>query len=551
MMTRATTRRLATLNLMERWSMNMKPNTERTSPIIKVNFKTLDEWKQFGWRDKLKWVSHVFHDNVGNIKGMIGDNITELLNVMHAASSRGTIYRKLVDLGQITMSAKKFLSGVEEVLTKETRIASNQYDYILKWVNATSVDGLFINEVSINSDIIRAFAENIKNISESGAFKIKKMEYEPTSKSSVHDVAVNYLLEYTGDVEYGVGLEIFVHCSYFNTADKAGNTSNIPPRGSFLVAINRDGDNAPYMDQLEDIGEGGFDISRSMLMVSLQNYVKCLDVASNFVKLDPYGDLRATSRRIVPFNINNFDKEAVISEMKKCLDAERRRGYLFMGDPGTGKTESIQKLLEQFTDIPVFWVDSSSLSSYTAIHEVFKTLHYFPRSICVFDDVDALDLTAKSEKTTAFIECMDCKDDVLAYNGIIIMTVNEPTRVHSSIKSRPGRIDKIIYIKNPDNLEIVYDVITQRYIRANIPMPSEFSVMNEKFVKCMNECIKANFTHAHIAGIIDDIIYLSDTTGEQLIEELAMRIDDRIKSIKYANMKTKNGYFEKGSMTED
>ena len=82
-------------------------------------------------------------------------------------------------------------------------------------------------------------------------------------------------------------------------------------------------------------------------------------------------------------------------------------------------------------------------------------------------------------------------------------------------------------------------------------MPSEFSLMNEKFVKCMNECIKANFTHAHIAGIIDDIIYLSDTKDEQLIEELAMRIDDRIKSIKYANMKTKNGYFEKGSLSED
>lgn len=69
--------------------------------------------------------------------------------------------------------------------------------------------------------------------------------------------------------------------------------------------------------------------------------------------------------------------------MKKCLEHGKRRGYMFMGDPGTGKTESIQKLLEQFTDLPVFWVDSSSLSSYTAIHEVFKTLHYFPKSICV------------------------------------------------------------------------------------------------------------------------------------------------------------------------
>lgn len=526
-------------------------NNERPTPIIKVDFKTLDEWKKFGWRDKLKWVRHVFHDNVGNIKGMINDNLTDLLSVLHAASSRGTIYRKLVDLGQITMSSNKFLSSVEEVLTKETRIASNQYDYILKWVHAPSVDELFINDASINSDIIRTFAENIKKISESGAFKIKKMEYEPKSKSGGHDVSVNYLLEYTGDVKCGVGMEIFVHCSYFNTTDTSGKTLNLPSKGTFLVAMNMNGDNSQYIDKLENNGDGCFDIYRSMLMVALQNYVNSLDVCSNFVKLDPYGDLRATTRRIVPFNINNFDKESIITEMKKCLKHGRRRGYLFMGDPGTGKTESIQKLLEQFTDLPVFWVDSSSLSSYTAIHEVFKTLHYFPKSICVFDDVDALDLTAKSDKTTAFIECMDCKDDNLAYNGIVIMTVNEPTRVHSSIKSRPGRIDKIIYIKNPDSVDIVYDVISMRYVRADRPMPSEFNMNNEKFVECMNECIKANFTHAHIAGIIDDIIYLSDTEGEELIDELASRIKDRIMSIKYANMKTKNGYFDKGCLNEE
>lgn len=482
---------------------------------------------------------------------MINDNVNDLLDVLHAASRTGTIHRKLVDLGKITMSANKFLGGLENILTKETRIASNQYDYILKWVHAPSVDDLFINDVGINSDIVRTFSEKIKKISESGAFKIKKMEYEPKSKTNGHDVAVNYLLEYTGDIEVVRGMEIFIHCSYFNTTDNAAKTMMSSTKGTFLFAVNmEDEHNSTMLDNMDNNGIGLFDVYRSLLMVALQNYVSTLDISKNFVKLDPYGDLRATSRRIVPFNIDNFDKESIITEMKKCLANGKRRGYMFMGDPGTGKTESIQKLLEQFTDIPVFWVDSSSLSSYTAIHDVFKTLHYFPRSICVFDDIDALDLTAKSDKTTAFIECMDCKDDSLAYNGIVIMTVNEPTRVHSSIKSRPGRIDKIIYIKNPETIENVFDVITQRYVRADRNMPSKFSMKNKKFVACMQKCIDANFTHAHIAGIIDDIIYLSETKGDALITELSKRIDDRIMSIKYANMKTKNGYFEKGSLSD-
>ena len=527
----------------------MPNNNVPSKPAIKVDFKTSDEWKKFGWREKLGWVAHVFRDNVGNIKGMINDNLTDLFSVLHAASRTGTVYRKLVDLGQITMASNKFLSGLEGILTKETRIASNQYDYILKWVHAKSVDDLFINDVGINSDIVRTFAENIKKISESGAFKIKKMEYEPKAKTNGHDVAVNYLLEYTGDVKEGNGLEIFIHCAYFNTTDNSGKIMTNPTKGTFLFALDMEGEaNSPIIDKMDNNDNSCFDIYRSMLMVALQNYVCSLDIANNFVKLDPYGDLRATSRRKVPFNIRNFDKEAIIAEMKKCLEHGKRRGYMFMGDPGTGKTESIQKLLEQFTDMPVFWVDSSSLSSYTAIHEVFKTLHYFPKSICVFDDINALDLTAKSDKTTAFIECMDCKDDKLAYNGIVIMTVNEPTRVHSSIKSRPGRIDKIIYIKNPETIDSVFDVITQRYVRADCQMPSEFRLTNKKFVSCMKKCIDANFTHAHIAGIIDDIIYLSDTRGRKLLAELSERIDDRIMSIKYANMKTKNGYFEKGNI---
>ena len=528
----------------------MGSNNDTPKPLIKVDFKTLDEWKKFGWKEKLGWVRHVFRDNVGNIKGIISDNLNDLFDVLHAASSRGTIYRKMVDLGKITMSSTKFLSGLEEILTKETRIASTQYDYILKWVHCQSIDDLFINDASINSDIVRTFAENIKKISESGAFKIKKMEYDPKSKSNGHDVSVNYLLEYTGDVRDAVGMEIFVHCAYFNTTDNAAKSVNLSTKGAFLVAVNMVGSNAPYIDKIENNGDGLFIVYHSMLMVALQNYVKSLDVSNNYVKLDPYGDLRANARRLVPFNIDNFDKDSIINEMKRCLEQGKRRGYMFMGDPGTGKTESIQKLLEQFTDIPVFWVDSSSLSSYTAIHDVFKTLHYFPKSICVFDDIDALDLTAKSDKTTAFIECMDCKDDSLAYNGIVIMTVNEPTRVHSSIKSRPGRIDKIIYIKNPESIESVFDVITQRYVRANHDMPSKFSMKNKKFVACMQKCIDANFTHAHIAGIIDDIIYLSETKGDALIKELSKRIDDRIMSIKYANMKTKNGYFEKGSLSD-
>lgn len=507
---------------------------------FKIDFTPVETWAGYTILEKIDWIKSVLHGNSGNISGKINSNLSDLFEILHRASSPGSVYRKLSDLGLICLKSTKFISEIEGTLTKKNLIATTQFDYIMKYLPVNNVDELDISDFALNSEVTRLFAENIRALESRGNFAIKKIEYDRSDKNT--DVRVNYVLQYNGDIEVFKGSELFVRCVYVNSNASDKVTPAASSKGEFVIAFKA------YQVTEDDIvnemdANVIHDISQSIIMIALRNYVECLDVSQNYIKLDPFGDMQAIPRTVIPFAINNFDMDGVIGEMKKCLSIGKHRGYMFIGDPGTGKTASIQKMVEHFTDIPIFWVDSSSLTT-SAIREVFKTLHFFPKSICIFDDIDALNLSEKSAKTSAFIECMDGKDIRTAYSGITIMTVNEPTRVHSSITTRPGRTDKIIYIDNPRTKEVVFDIMRKRYDNAGIEMPSVISLKNECLVEVINKCIANNFTHAHIAGIIDDLIYLSDGNQETLISDMKAAIDDRISSIQHANLKTKNGYFD-------
>jgi hypothetical protein len=204
------------------------------------------------------------------------------------------------------------------------------------------------------------------------------------------------------------------------------------------------------------------------------------------------------------------------------------------GDPGTGKTVSIHKLIMQFTDTPVFWISSDAISDTKKMRSVFRILNMFPGSIFVFDDIDGNDFSGKTNLTTTFITCID-ETNSKKFSGIIIMTINEPQRVHATIKTRNGRIDEVIHVHNPSTVEQVFDVITQRYIHLGVDKPDWMTMENKEFVDGMERIVKSNFTHAHVAGIISDLVDLFDKADCNCAAFNSL-IDRRIESIKNASM---------------
>jgi hypothetical protein len=125
-----------------------------------------------------------------------------------------------------------------------------------------------------------------------------------------------------------------------------------------------------------------------------------------------------------------------------------------------------------FTDVPVFWISPNSIVDRRGMDNVFRVLDMFPGSFFVFDDFDGNNFATKNDLTSAFIDYID-ETNSPKYRGITILIINEPQKLHSTIKMRPGRIDDIIYVKTDgwsaaDNPQIAeeIDTINRRYLES-------------------------------------------------------------------------------------
>lgn len=166
-------------------------------------------------------------------------------------------------------------------------------------------------------------------------------------------------------------------------------------------------------------------------------------------------------------------------EWYKSRDIPYKRGYLFYGTPGTGKT-SVIKGMSNFLKKHIHFLVLSNIKSDLELIELLKDIEY-DKTILVIEDIDcALDIV-KSRETTDVVEektksskkskrkskkkksdgdsddeeedekykntitlsgILNAIDGVFNQNGrILIMTTNKPEILDEALL-RPGRIDK-------------------------------------------------------------------------------------------------------------
>lgn len=291
-------------------------------------------------------------------------------------------------------------------------------------------------------------------------------------------------------------------------------------------------------------GEGGnFDALWEIPSKIYGIYIDRIDVSKNIIRIKN-GTLYVEPRVRVDFDVRNFDMydedgkqirtmESESAFIRRVLDYGGRRGYIVQGDQGTGKTISVNRLLMDFPDVPVFWIMPDSIADRRNMDNVFRVLDMFPGSFFIFDDFDGNNFAAKDDMTGAFITYID-ETNSPKYRGITILIINDPQKLHSTIKLRPGRIDDIIYVKNPDTVEAVCDVVEQSFKHLGEPKPEWASASNPEFASACELVFGAHLTHAYISGVITDMVkYSHDEMSVERFRELVSR---RISSIKYAKM---------------
>jgi hypothetical protein len=130
-----------------------------------------------------------------------------------------------------------------------------------------------------------------------------------------------------------------------------------------------------------------------------------------------------------------------------------RRGYLFYGLPGNGKTSAIRAMLSQ-TPIAAFSIDFSNIELTNAdLSGLFETAEHNVPSIIIFEDLDRVynDQCEPEFHTRITLQhLLNCIDGLGSTDGtIVVATANHPKRLDPAILRRPGRFDRVVPFHNP------------------------------------------------------------------------------------------------------
>lgn len=145
--------------------------------------------------------------------------------------------------------------------------------------------------------------------------------------------------------------------------------------------------------------------------------------------------LRAELKRDITHDLETFIASRDIYE---AHGVPWKRGVLFTGPPGNGKTHCVKALLNHL-DITCLYVQNLKQrydTEHAAIRDVFTRARRVAPCILVFEDLDSL---VTDDNRSVFLNELD---GFAANHGVVVLaTTNFPERLDPAILDRPSRFD--------------------------------------------------------------------------------------------------------------
>ena len=214
-------------------------------------------------------------------------------------------------------------------------------------------------------------------------------------------------------------------------------------------------------------------------------------------------------------------KQQIQSDFQQFLESREvferykipwKRGAIFIGPPGNGKTHTLKALVNQLGK-PCLYVRSFKSNDDTEqenIGEVFKRSRMTTPSVVVLEDLDSM----IDNKNRSFF--LNELDGFRANTGVIVLaTTNHPQRLDPSILDRPSRFDRKYHFALPAeperlayiakwNEDLQPELRVSRSAAERIVCETEgfsFAYLKELFVAAMVEWMSSGGN-----GSMDDVI---------------------------------------------
>lgn len=143
---------------------------------------------------------------------------------------------------------------------------------------------------------------------------------------------------------------------------------------------------------------------------------------------------------------NDFQQFFKSREIYERYGIPWKRGALFIGPPGNGKTHTLKALINQL-EKPCLYIRSFKSDDQTeqeSMSEVFKRARVLSPCVLVLEDLDSM---IDNENRSFFLNELD---GFQSNTGVVVLaTTNHPERLDPSILERPSRFDRKYYFELP------------------------------------------------------------------------------------------------------
>ena len=185
---------------------------------------------------------------------------------------------------------------------------------------------------------------------------------------------------------------------------------------------------------------------------------------------------------------NDFQQFFSSREVYERYKVPWKRGAIFIGPPGNGKTHTLKALINQL-GMPCLYIRSFKSEDETEeknMSEVFKRARMTTPCVLVLEDLDSM---IDNNNRSFFLNELD------GFNpntGVVVLaTTNHPEKLDSSILDRPSRFDRKYYFHLPADAE------RRAYIaRWNCDLEQEMRLSDEAAARVV--CETQDFSFAYL-----------------------------------------------------